>query len=70
MAGTTPSKTQKKASASWGNCILQGTSMRPFAARFRTRALVRERKLTPKNLMNDASVSALVKIATTAQTTR
>ena len=33
-----------------GAGIIPGTSMRPCAARSRTRALVRDRKLTPKNL--------------------
>ena len=70
IAGTTPNSTQKKASTSCGSCIIQGTSSRPFAACALTRALVRERKLAPKNLMNEASVSALVRMAMTAQTAR
>ena len=35
-----------------------------------TSALARERKLTPKNLMNEASVRALVRMARRAQTAR
>ena len=72
IAGTTPSSTQKNASTTCGSCIIQGTSRRPFfaAACDLTRALVRERKLTPKNLMNEANVRALVRMAITAHTTR
>ena len=67
IAGKTPSRTHNSASTTCGNCIIQSTSRRPLpAACAATSALVRDRKLTPKNLMNEARVSALVKMATTA----
>ena len=71
MAGTIPSSTQSSASNTWGNCIIQPTSSRPWpAACSFTSALVRDRKLAPKNLTNEASVSALVRMAMAAQTAR
>ena len=45
----------------------QPSPRRAFAAPV---SLVRDRKLTPKNLMNDASVSALVRMAITAHNDR
>ena len=71
IAGTTPSSTHARASATCGNCMDHPISSRPCsAARAVTSVLLRERKLTPKNLMNDANVSALVRMAMTANTAR
>src|SRR5208283_6088554 len=69
--GMIPSVIQIAASNTCGIRIIQSTSSLPcFAACAATSALVRERKLTPKNLINEASVRALVSMAITAHTAR
>ena len=64
-AGNRPNRTQTDASAISGTRSFQPTSRlprsRPFSA---TSVLVRERNITPKNFMNNASVTALVMMAT------
>ena len=66
-----PSVIHIAASTTCGIRIIQPTSSLPcFAACAATCSLVRERKLTPKNFINEASVRALVSMAMTAHTAR
>ncbi len=71
MAGRMPRSRQRNASKTCGICMIIPTSSRPGPAAFSfTSALVRDRKLAPKNFTNEASVSALVRMAMAAKTAR